>query len=343
MGAFDTYERVWQHSTQRGLRKLLMLALAKFANKQGICWPSLATLCELTGETNKESENYIRQLLNALEKDGEIVSRPSKGGRGATTVYGILVGLDEPAADQLRSLIARCKVSRGLLIIEPENPIAPYGVSAPETQPENPVLENGVPENPVIQSGVSPQNPVPEYPVPEYPVLQSGKTPYYSSEDEAPNLASQSTETTKKKRENYKGTHGGDGDVGAAAEKTAGSGSTPPPPPSATRKGSGPPAHVAYLSRQGMGAAHLFADCDPDAAIADFNARIADQWPIKSIVTAWKMNPPRPGAIYERRQDAENRPERPAHAQAHSSARPARAPRPGEPEYYERFKPKPKA
>lgn len=340
MGAFDTYDRVWQYSQQRGLRKLLMLALAKFANKQGICWPSLATLCELTGEANKESENYIRQLLNALEKDGEIVSRPSKGGRGATTVYGILVGLDEHAADELRALVARCKVSRGLLVIEPENPVAASGVSGAEAQAQNPGLENGVPENPVTQSGVSTQNPVPEYPVIQNPVFQSQKTPYYSSEPETPNLASQSAETTQNERGNYKGTHGGDGDVGDAAEKSIGSNGLPPPPPVA-RRGSGPPAHVTYLSRNGMGAAHLFADCDPEAVIADFDARIADQWPIKSIVTAWKLNPPRPGAIYERRherQDAENRPERPAHAS--SSKRP---PRPGEPEYYERYTRKPKA
>ena len=29
MAPFDTYDRVWQHSGQRGLKKLLMLALAK--------------------------------------------------------------------------------------------------------------------------------------------------------------------------------------------------------------------------------------------------------------------------------------------------------------------------
>lgn len=58
------------------------------------------------------------------------------------------------------------------------------------------------------------------------------------------------------------------------------------------------PRHIAYLYAQGMESADTFAHLDPDAAIADFDARIAAGYPIGTIVNRWKKHPPAPGAIY---------------------------------------------
>lgn len=58
------------------------------------------------------------------------------------------------------------------------------------------------------------------------------------------------------------------------------------------------PRHIAYLYAQGMESANLFAHLDPDAAIADFDARIAAGYPIGTIVNRWKKHPPAPGDTY---------------------------------------------
>lgn len=76
------------------------------------------------------------------------------------------------------------------------------------------------------------------------------------------------------------------------------------------------PRHIAYLLSKNMEAAHLFAHLDPEAAIQDFDNRVADGYPIGAIVDRWKRTPPHPGAIYERRPAAPNRPRRSAAAPA---------------------------
>lgn len=67
------------------------------------------------------------------------------------------------------------------------------------------------------------------------------------------------------------------------------------------RKNDQPPRHVAYLASAGMGAAAEFAHLDPEAAIADFDARRADGIPVGAITKQWRLSPPKPGAIYVRR------------------------------------------
>ena len=91
---------VWKHSRHRGTTKLLLLALADFANDSGICWPSAATLSEYIGET----ERHTRALLKKLVEDGDLIVAPG-GGRGNTTKYGVAVGMSEGQRNKLNSVL----------------------------------------------------------------------------------------------------------------------------------------------------------------------------------------------------------------------------------------------
>lgn len=329
MSRFATYNRVWDHARQRGLKKLLLLALARHANAQGISWPSVDTLCELTGESDPA---YIRRLLAELVEENAITKNPG-GGRGNATIYGILVGLSQPDEDHLRKLVARARVRGGELTILPENSGLQSTVSPAPVSAENSGLQSTDLDRQPLNSGLQSTVDLNKQwttihglqSTDSNPLIVVSKTVDYSFGDEGPNPASPSPKTPQNEEENYYRTIG-DGDVGVAAETIRASPKRPPP-------GSGIPRHVVYLSQHGMGAAHLFADCDPDAAIDDFNARMADDWTISAIVHAWKQIPPRPGAIYEQRQpDPEHKTERSARAPRPSS----RSPRPGELDYYKR-------
>lgn len=67
--------------------RLLLLALADFADDNGVCWPSVATLahraCISTGHT--------RRLITRLIADGRIVAERSGGGAGITSRYQLMI------------------------------------------------------------------------------------------------------------------------------------------------------------------------------------------------------------------------------------------------------------
>lgn len=91
---------VWKYSKHRGTTKLLLLALADFANDSGICWPSANTLSGRIGET----ERHTRALLKKLVEDGDLIVAPG-GGRGNTTKYGIATGMSEGQRSKLNSVL----------------------------------------------------------------------------------------------------------------------------------------------------------------------------------------------------------------------------------------------
>ena len=59
---------VWTRSQQRGAALLLLLALASYANRQGLAWPKLATLAHRA----RMSRRYVTSLLRLLAETGEI-------------------------------------------------------------------------------------------------------------------------------------------------------------------------------------------------------------------------------------------------------------------------------
>lgn len=91
---------VWEHAPHRGTQKLLLLALADFANDSGICWPSAASLAKRIGET----ERHTRQLIKALV-DADDLLIVAGGGRGNTTRYAIAVGLTPKQREKLNNAL----------------------------------------------------------------------------------------------------------------------------------------------------------------------------------------------------------------------------------------------
>lgn len=78
---------IWQQSKQSGSKLVVMLALADYAsNETGECWPGIEALAEKSRMTTR----YLRTILNALEKDGEIKRIHGAGQQtdtGATNRY----------------------------------------------------------------------------------------------------------------------------------------------------------------------------------------------------------------------------------------------------------------
>lgn len=85
--------RVWDHSERSGGDLLLLLALADFADDDGYCWPSQATLAIKA----RCSERAIRDQLTRLAASGEIEVSDGRG-RGRRSTVRVIVG-EAKAAD----------------------------------------------------------------------------------------------------------------------------------------------------------------------------------------------------------------------------------------------------
>lgn len=151
--------------------------------------------------------------------------------------------------------------------------------------------------NSALQNTVSPNS-----------VLQTPQTVFYSSPAEGSNPASEPPESGQNTNPNHHGTTMGGGGGTTTSKKS--------------KVPNGVAPHVRYLSDRGMGAAHLFADLDPEIAVKEFEALIAAKWSIPAIVNRWKVTPP----TKERFFNGEDQPERPANTKSTTS----RSPRPGE-------------
>ena len=69
--------QIWDSSPQGGNAKLVLLALADFANGKGLAWPSIQTVAHKTGLSTRQ----VKRVLPKLEKDGEIHIERSGPGR----------------------------------------------------------------------------------------------------------------------------------------------------------------------------------------------------------------------------------------------------------------------
>ena len=81
--------RVWEHAIYKEGALLTLLALADYADNNGVCWPGQLELAHKA----RLGERQLRNVLHMLEGKGEIVSVPGRG-RGNVTVYCVLSGLD---------------------------------------------------------------------------------------------------------------------------------------------------------------------------------------------------------------------------------------------------------
>lgn len=75
--------RVWQSPDLKGSKKLVMLALADHADRQGDCHPGTPLLVEKTGLTDR----HLRRVINDLAADGYISIEARAIGRGKRPHY----------------------------------------------------------------------------------------------------------------------------------------------------------------------------------------------------------------------------------------------------------------
>lgn len=59
---------VWENSPEKGGALLVLLALADYANDEGVCWPSMATLAHKA----RMDERNVRRIVGKLTKSGEL-------------------------------------------------------------------------------------------------------------------------------------------------------------------------------------------------------------------------------------------------------------------------------
>lgn len=78
---------IWKASPAKGSGLLLLLAIADFANDDGVAYPAIATLAAKT----RLSERNVQYLLRQLEEEGELRTEPGTGPKGCNT-YVILQG-----------------------------------------------------------------------------------------------------------------------------------------------------------------------------------------------------------------------------------------------------------
>jgi hypothetical protein len=79
---------VWQHSAQKSGVLLVLLAMADFANDEGLCWPYIATLAHKSRMTTRN----VHLSIKKLEEDNEIERVKTGGmrdGRAVATVYRV--------------------------------------------------------------------------------------------------------------------------------------------------------------------------------------------------------------------------------------------------------------
>lgn len=80
---------VRRYAEKSNARKyLVLIALADYANEEGICWPSIASIAEWAGCGEKQARRYIREYVNE-----EMIDIVQKGGGTRLTNDGRTVGI----------------------------------------------------------------------------------------------------------------------------------------------------------------------------------------------------------------------------------------------------------
>ena len=150
-------QAVWDRSDAGGSTRLLLLALADFADEDGYSWPSTATLAKRTGRT----ERQVRRLLGIAIEAGELQAdrrgghttsryrltpggqyvgegghlRPPLGGRTSTATQG---GHERPPREDAGDPPGRTPTSTEPPGNQPSNG---QGSSAREPEPAGPTAE----------------------------------------------------------------------------------------------------------------------------------------------------------------------------------------------------------
>ncbi len=82
--------RAWEHAPYSGSELLVLLALCDFANDEGECFPSQATLAAKT----RMSERQVRRIIKQFEIDGAVRKEVEQDGKRRRNRYWISIGQD---------------------------------------------------------------------------------------------------------------------------------------------------------------------------------------------------------------------------------------------------------
>lgn len=94
--------RVWEHSQTQRAARCLMLALADFANDDGIAWPGTVLLSKKINETPDYTDIIIKKCI----KLGEL-EKYAGSGRGHPSRFAILCGLSPDEQKRLKGVLQR--------------------------------------------------------------------------------------------------------------------------------------------------------------------------------------------------------------------------------------------
>lgn len=90
--------KIWDESKEHGPRLLTLLALADFANDEGIAWPSMSTLAHKI----RVQRRAAQKLCAALMQDGELYYSEARG-RGHSNLFCVIAGIEtEQIEDSLK-------------------------------------------------------------------------------------------------------------------------------------------------------------------------------------------------------------------------------------------------
>lgn len=138
--------QVWEHSAHSEGTLLVLLALADFANDEGMCFPSQTTLAK----KSRLSDRQVRRVLAVLIRSGELsIVRPGRG-RRIKTVYRISLKVDNMTtftkadigdtksghSEPVKVDIAMsCQTVRGIIKESPRRAVARRGSLNPSSDP----------------------------------------------------------------------------------------------------------------------------------------------------------------------------------------------------------------
>jgi hypothetical protein len=87
---------VWEHSDARLGARLVLLAIADFANDSGMAWPSVETLAAKSRLSSRQVQRILRQLVN----DGDLTLHENAGPHGCH-LYQIALAGDKSSGRQI--------------------------------------------------------------------------------------------------------------------------------------------------------------------------------------------------------------------------------------------------
>lgn len=91
---------VWSHGPEQASERLVLLALADWADKAGTCWPSMTSIAKRACV----DERSARRIIRRLEKSGHIATQRGTG-RNGCSVYQLRI--DRPDAEESTTRLAK--------------------------------------------------------------------------------------------------------------------------------------------------------------------------------------------------------------------------------------------